>query len=133
MDLALSILYRSTGNASYYQAGVYCLVAGAALGLLAMVTGLIDLLSIPRSGNGAMALALYHGFVNGLLILIFAILAYRAWQVFPSPFVDGTKGIVVKGILVTALFVGNYLGGRLIYTHHVGIHVKKHADGDFTT
>jgi uncharacterized membrane protein len=110
MDLGLSVLYHSTGNTSFYQAGTYCLLTGSAMGLLAMVTGLIDLLAIPRVRKQAIALGLYHGFVNGLLILIYAVIAYKAWHVFPLPFFAGTKGIILKGILMIALFVGNYLG-----------------------
>ena len=133
MDLVLSALYWSTSNSSFYQAGAYCLWAASALGLLAVVTGLIDLIAIPRSDKKAIALALYHGSTNGLLILIFAVIAYKAWLVFPSPFFTGGAQLIIKGVLVFALFVGNYLGGRLIYTYHVGINFKKHNDGDPTT
>ena len=133
MDFGLSALHAFTGNTSFYQAGVYCLLAGAGLGLLAMMTGIIDLAAIPRSDKKAMALALYHAFVNGLLISIFAVIAYKAWQVFPTPSVADTKGIAIKGILVIALFVGNYLGGRLIYTHHIGLNLKKQSDENVAT
>lgn len=125
MDLALCVLYYTTGNASFYQAGAYCLWAGTGTGLLAMMTGMIDLLAIPRSNKPALALALYHGFVNGLIILIFCIVAYRSWQVFPSPNLVGMPGMMVKGGLVLSLFVGNYLGGRLIYQHRVGTRSNK--------
>ncbi len=130
MDLVFTVLYRSTGNASFYPAGVYCLIAGSVLGLPAMVTGLIDLLAVPRSDKKAIALGLYHGFANGLLILVFAVLAYKTWQVFPLPYFVGTKGILIKGLLLLSLFVGNYLGGRLVYTHHIGINPKKYTDGN---
>lgn len=133
MDLGLTALFQYTGDPSYYQAGVYCLVAGAAVGILAMVTGLVDLLSIPRSDKQALALALYHGFVNGLLIFIFAVFAYKAWQVFPTPVLAGTYGLLIKGILVIALFIGNYLGGRLIYTYHIGINPKTKTNGNDPT
>lgn len=133
MDLGLSILHVTTANSSFYQAGVYCLLAGSALGLVAMLTGLVDILVIPRSNKSALALALYHGFMNGLLIMIFAILAYKAWQVFPLPVLGDVKGVLIKGFLVIALFVGNYLGGRLIYNHHIGINFKKNNDGNLST
>src|SRR5215204_438522 len=133
MDLVLSTLYYSTGNLSFYQASAYCLWAGASLGLLAMLAGLIDLLAIPRSNKQAMALALYHSFLNGLIILIFAVIAYKSWQMFPSTTFDGVTGLVVKGILVFALFIGNYMGGRLIYTYYIGINLNKQANGNSTT
>lgn len=130
MDLALSVLYHTTGNASFYQAGAYCLWAGSPLGLLAMLTGLFDLLVIPRTRKEAMTLGLYHGFVNGSLLIIFFVIAYKSWHQFPSPLLTGVAGLAVKGILVIALFVGNFLGGRLLYTHHVGLTTKQHTDGN---
>lgn len=130
MDLALSVLYYSSGNASYYQAGAYCLWAGASLGVLAVVTGLIELRAIPRSAKRSIALAWYHGFVNGSIILAFCLVAYKTWQAFPSPYLTGLIGIIVKGALICALFVGNYMGGRLIYKHHIGISLKNNANED---
>lgn len=132
MDLGLTILYHTTGNLTYYQAGAYCLWAGASLDLLAAVAGLIDMIAIPAANKKAMSLALYHGFLNGLLLLIFAIIAWKSWQAFPSPFLAGKMGVALKGILVFALFAGNYMGGKLIYSHHVGINLNKEANGDIT-
>jgi uncharacterized membrane protein len=124
MDAALTCLYSATGNSTYYAAGAYCLWAGAALGLLAMVAGLIDSLRIRRSDKPALLLALYHGFLNGTLLLVFAVIAYRSAQLFPAPVLAGPKGVLIKCILVLALFLGNYLGGKLIYTYCVGIDNK---------
>lgn len=124
MDLALTFLYHSSNNASFYQAGAYCLWAGTVTGLLAIVTGLTDLLSIRHTQKRALALGLYHGAFNGFIILLFVIIAYKSWQVFPTPALTGTVGLVTKTILVVTLFAGNYMGGRLIYTHHVGLNLK---------
>ncbi|PSL34501.1 DUF2231 domain-containing protein [Chitinophaga ginsengisoli] len=132
MDLGLSILYYTTGNFTYYQAGAYCLWTGVLLGLLAVIAGIIDMTAIPRTNKKAVALAVYHGFLNGLLVLIFAIIAWKSWQASPSHFLAGKMGIILKGILVLALFVGNFMGGKLIYSHHVGITLNKEANGDIT-
>jgi len=132
MDLGLSILYYTTGNLTYYQAGAYCLWAGVLLGLPAVIAGITDMTAIPRINKKAIALAVYHGFLNGLLLLTFAIIAWKSWQAFPSPFLVGKTGIILKGILVLALFVGNFMGGKLIYSHHVGIKLNKEANGDIT-
>lgn len=121
MDLALSLLYNITGNSSFYQAGFYCLVGGVLMGLLAILTGLLELIIIPKRNKKAIELALYHGFLNGVVLIIFAIITYKAWQIFPSPYFSGKTGIIVKAILIIILFVGNYMGGRLIYKHHIGI------------
>lgn len=121
MDLALSILYYTSGNISFYQAGFYSLVGGVVIGLLAALTGLLELFIIPKTDKKAITLALYHGFLNGAIIAIFAVITYKAWQIFPSPYFADEKGIIIKAILVISLFVGNYMGGRLIYKYHIGI------------
>jgi uncharacterized membrane protein len=121
MDLAMNILYRTTGNTSFYEAGFYSLVGGVVIGLLAVVTGLLELFILPKTDKKAVTLALYHGFLNGIIIAIFAIITYNAWKIFPSYYFTDEKGIVMKAILVVSLFVGNYMGGRLIYKHRIGI------------
>ena len=121
MDLAMNVLYNITGNTSFYEAGFYSLIGGVAIGLLAVLTGVLELFTIPKTDKKAIALALYLGFLNGFIIVIFAIITYKAWQIFPSPYLTDKKGIIIKAILVIFLFVGNYMGGRLIYKHHIGI------------
>ncbi|MGN6617901.1 MAG: DUF2231 domain-containing protein [Ilyomonas sp.] len=121
MDLVMNILYSVTGNASFYETGFYSLVGGVGVGLLAVLTGLLELFIIPGTDKKAMALALYHGFLNGAIIAIFAIITYKAWQTFPSPYSVDKKGIIIKSMLIIFLFIGNYMGGRLIYKHHIGI------------
>ena len=123
MDLFLSGMQYYRQESSFGMAGFYCLAGGVILGLLAMVTGLLDFLKIPRDDKKAFALGLYHGFLNGTIILIFAVLAFKEWQSYPE--IQTSMGsLIVKGILVLTLFAGNYLGGKLIYEHHIGIHPK---------
>jgi hypothetical protein len=47
-----------------------------------------------------------------------------------SLFLAGRNGIIIKGNLGFALFVGNDLGRRLIYTLHIGLNLNKHTDED---
>src|SRR5829696_6824121 len=83
MDLVLSVLYTVTGNHSFYLAGFYCLAGGVLVGLPAIITGLIEIISMPKGNKKATTLALYHGFMNGTILLVFAIIGYKAWQIFP--------------------------------------------------
>jgi uncharacterized membrane protein len=129
MDLVMSVLYLQTENESYYHAGFYCLCGAAITGIIAMIAGLLDLYNVPKSDTKALTVALYHGFINGLIILTFAIIALKCWQKFPSAYFADKTGVIVKAILVFVLFIGNYLGGRLIYNHHIGI-VKKDGVSD---
>jgi uncharacterized membrane protein len=132
MDLALSILSNVRGDASFATAGFYCLAAGALTGFAAMLTGLLDLLQIPKENKAAWASGLYHGFVNGCIMLIFAVIAWRAWQQYPQLGPATTGVILVKSILILALFAGNYIGGKLIYQYHIGIQPKATAHGNET-
>jgi uncharacterized membrane protein len=120
MDLVLSVLHAYKHENAFALAGFYCLAAAVAMGILAMITGLIDLLAIPKTGKQAMAAALTHGFVNGIILIVFATILYREWQVYPQPY-SSQGSLVFKGVLVVSLFAGNFLGGQLIYKHHIGI------------
>ena len=128
MDLLLSILHYTRNDESFGLAGLYCLSAGIVAGLLAIITGVADLLSIPKDNKAAWAQGLYHGAINTTIILVFAALTYKGWQAYPS--IQTSVGtLILKGILVSGLFVGNYLGGRLIYKYFIGIEFKQTAHG----
>lgn len=119
MDLILSYLFYSTGNESYGTAAFYCLVGGVALGLLAGITGFIDLIMI--KDKSAMAAALIHGGINLTAILVFSVFAYKSWNLYPRVQVPSLTVLLVKLLTVIFIFVGNYLGGRLIFKHHIAI------------
>ncbi len=133
MDLVLSVLYHATGNQSFYHAGFYCLAGGVLAGLPAILSGLIELITMPKGNKHAITLALYHGCMNGTILLLFAIICYKAWKIFPEIYLASTNGIFVKAFLVIALFAGNYMGGKLIYKHHIGINPKKSLHGEMET
>ena len=120
-DLVLSILYFETGNASYGPAAFYCMIGGVALGLLAMITGLLDLLLIKKEQKDALAAGLLHGFINAVVIILYGVLAYKAWQLYPAIVKPAINTLIIKGIAVFILLVGNYIGGTLIYKHRIGI------------
>jgi uncharacterized membrane protein len=121
MDLVLNVLSLVKNDPSFALAGFYCLAGGVLTGFLAMLTGLVDILSIPKTNKIALAAGIYHGFINGLVIIIFSVIAYKEWTIYPSQISVTTASIVIRGILVCTLFVGNFLGGKLIYKYHIGI------------
>jgi uncharacterized membrane protein len=121
MELGLSALAYYHSNTSFSQAAFYCLLAGVAIGLLAMLTGLIDLVRIPKEEKEALGTGLVHGFINGVIILTYAIFAYRAWKSGTAAAIPSTGMLVFKCILVICLFTGNYFGGKLIYKHRMGL------------
>lgn len=120
-DVVLSFLHYYKHDSAFGQAGFYCLIGGVTLGVLALLSGLLDLLFIPKGEKQALASALIHGFVNGTVILVFCIFAYKEWNLYPAVSTPAIGTLVTKAILVLIVIFGNYLGGRLIYKYHIGI------------
>jgi uncharacterized membrane protein len=119
MDLVLSYLFYQTGNESYGSAAYYCLIAGVGFGLLAGITGLIDMVMIKN--KTAMAAAFVHGGINLTVILIFSLFAYKSWKLYPQITVPTLTILSIKLITVIFMLIGNYLGGKLILKHHIAI------------
>ena len=94
---------------------------GVLIGLVAIVTGIIDLLMIPKHEKPAFATAVIHGFINTTVLLFFGIFVYRSWQVYPELGMPQMSTLIIKTLLIIVLFGGNYLGGKLILHHHIGI------------
>ena len=105
----------------FSTAAFCCLEAGVFTGVLALATGLIDLLRIDKDKKQAIATAIIHGFINLTVLLVFAIFAYKAWQQYPQMTAPQLPALLVKTIMIMVLFVGNYLGGRLIIHYQIGI------------
>ncbi len=121
MDAALSFFSYYQHESLFAKAGYYCLIGAVLTGYIAMLTGLIDLLKIPRQNKAAIASAFIHGLINGSLILIYTVFVYKGWQLYPNISTPSITMLFVKSILIIILFVGNFLGGKLIYTYHIGI------------
>lgn len=119
MDLVLSYLFYQSGNESYGNAAFYCLVAGVALGLLSGITGFIDLVLIKN--KTAMGAAFVHGGINLTVVLVFSVFAYKGWNLYPRLSHPTATILIVKFVAVLFLLIGNYLGGKLIFKHHIAI------------
>jgi uncharacterized membrane protein len=121
MDILLSLFAYYTEDNSFLAAAFYCLAGGVISGVLAIITGLIDVLFISKENKAAIATAIVHGFINGTVLLFFGLFAYRSWQLYPGLNMPSLSILLLKTGLVISLFVGNYLGGKLILHHHIGI------------
>ena len=119
MDLVLSYLFYRTANESYGAAAFYSLIAGVGLGLLSGITGFIDLVLIKN--KTAMGAALIHGGINLTAILVFSVFAYKSWKLYPQLPMPTLTILSVKLFTVIFMLIGNYLGGRLIFKHHIAI------------
>jgi uncharacterized membrane protein len=121
LEFVLSGLAYTCQEPLFATAAFYCGVGGVASGYIAMLTGLLDLITIPKENKQAIGTGLLHGFINGLVVLVYTVFVYKAWHVYPKVEVPSLIVLLVKGLLVGCLLVGNFLGGRLIYQYHIGI------------
>ena len=121
MDTVLGFLGYYTQDEMFAKAGFYCLVAGVLMGYLAMIPGLADLLKLANKKSPAVNTAFLHGLINGSLILVFTVLAYKEWKTYPLISIPSMSILIVKSILIITLFVGNFFGGKLIYNYRVGL------------
>jgi len=120
MDLVLSFLLYYTGNSDFGPAAFYCMIGGVGTGVLALVTGFIDLAMI-RNNRTALNAAFVHGGVNATVLLVYSVFAYKSWNLYPIIQAPTVLVLVVKLTLILFLIVGNFLGGRLILKHHIAI------------
>jgi len=119
-DLVLTFLFYKTGNVSFGSAAFFCLLGGVCIGWLAAVTGFIDLALI-KNNTSAVNAAFLHGGVNAISLIGFSVLAYKSWKLYPAIPDPSAITLGVKLFFVLFLIIGNYLGGRLIFKHHIGI------------
>ncbi len=124
MDLVLSYLAYFYKQESFTNAAFYCLLGGVVSGYLALLTGLLDLVYIPKKKKAAIGSGLMHGFINGTVVLIYSIFLYKVWQSYPDLQAPSVILLSIKSILIITLIIGNHLGGSLIYKHHIGIHIE---------
>jgi uncharacterized membrane protein len=123
MDILLSFLAYYNKDSSLMMAAFYCIAVGVLTGLLAIITGLIDLLMIPKENKAGPGTALIHGFINGTVLLLFGVFAYKSWKIYPDLSIPALPIILIKTALLITLFIGNYLGGKLILQHHIGVKI----------
>lgn len=108
--VALGVVSLVTDNATYGRAGAYLLVMGVAASLLAAVTGLVDWAGMIRGSTKRRAATRHFVVQAGALLL--------AAEALVLYFRDGVPSIAAIGVLVIAcvtMFVGNFLGGILVY------------------
>jgi uncharacterized membrane protein len=96
------------------------LIAGVVSGFVAAIPGLVDLLSVVSSDSAARRTGLMHMTVNSAALFLFIISVLMR----PS-FVDRTIISITPAYLgLVLLGIGGWLGGSLVYEHHVGVEVK---------
>jgi uncharacterized membrane protein len=121
MDLVCSIVAYNSNDHSFVSASYYAMLGGVILGVLAIVTGAMDLLAAYRNRPETVNRVLIHGSINGVVVAGYFILAVLAWEQYPALVQDGAGKIILKAGFVSFMFAGNFLGGRLILKDRLAV------------
>lgn len=124
MDLACSLLAFYTGELSFSHASFFALAGGVTMGALAIITGAFDLIGIVENKPLAVKKALIHAGINTAVICGYSVFAYRAYRAFPDLVPDTVTLLIIKGLLLTLMIAGNFLGGSLILKYGVAVNDK---------
>ena len=107
-----------SGNNHFYIFSFFSAFAGTAVGWLALLFGIVDLIKIPAEQT-AFNKALIHGGLNVLWLSAFTVLIAAQIKNYPSVGYSITE-LVVKTIVVTGLIFSNYIGGELVLKYGIG-------------
>jgi uncharacterized membrane protein len=96
-------------------AGFWLLAAGTAIGGLAALAGLTDVLALRRAGDECrFDAAINHAVINGSVLLGFTCLCAIEIPRYPA-IEHGPGWLAIEVLLLIALGVGNYFGGEVIW------------------
>jgi uncharacterized membrane protein len=118
LSLLADLIAVYSGNNHFYIFSFYSAFAGTAIGWLALLFGIVDLVKIPAEQT-AFNKALIHGGLNFLWLTAFSVLVATEVKNYPS-FEYSIIKLVVKIIVVTGLILSNYIGGELVLKHGIG-------------
>lgn len=117
--LVLDGLHLAFGDAAFWTVGFWVALLGVLTTLAAIVPGTVDMAAIP-DGTKAHRTGLYHAVVGTGVLLAYAAAVWLRWPAGSAP-----EGVVPAVVLDAAgvLLVGaqGWLGGELVYRHHVGV------------
>jgi uncharacterized membrane protein len=127
MSVVCSSLFYYNANAVFGQVSFFTLAAGAGMGWLAMLFGLWESFFVPSAKTKIVTTIFWHATLNGIVTILFTILAVKDWNLYPEIRKDSTLLLIVKWIGIIALLAGNYFGGKLVLKYHLGVE-KTSAD-----
>ena len=102
------------GALNWKTVAFYCIGGGVVAALIAAVPGFIDVLSI--SDSRVWRVGVFHMSSNLTALVVFAISFALRWT--------GNLGFLPVAVSIVGLIfigVGGWLGGELVYVHHMGV------------
>ena len=97
------------------KVGFWLLVVGTALGWLAAIFGLSDLIALGRENRAQLSNGLIHAIVNGSTLGGFTVILIMEYGAFPA-IAHGAGFLTGEAALIIVMFVGNYFGGAMVWS-----------------
>jgi uncharacterized membrane protein len=118
------IIALSTSDGKWSSMAWYMIAAGIIGGLLAAVFGLVDWLGIPNNTR-AKAIGLWHGGLNVVVVLLFAV----SWLLRrPNPASPTALALALSFAAVVLAVVAGWFGGELVDRLGVGVDKGAHVN-----
>jgi uncharacterized membrane protein len=125
MSVVVDILNLIDERQIWKDAAYVLIGLGVIAGLAVAVPGLIDWLSLPRD-HEAKSIGLLHAASNSIGLILFALSWYLRYD---QPDNWSTAALICSLLGITALSVGGWLGGEMVYRHGVGMDLESDTAG----
>lgn len=123
-------VYAANGNQFWLNLAIAGAIAGAGMAVIAALPGFIDFLfGIPRRSN-AKVVAMAHGGVNVVALVLFIITAVSYVDNWNGPATSATLGLALSAAGVALTLVAGALGWTLVQTYHIGVKLTPAQQGD---
>jgi uncharacterized membrane protein len=117
VSLVCDVMYHAGSHNTFWKGVAFYLIAGGIIGgALAAVPGFIDYLSI--TNPAVKRVATLHLVLNVTILALFLFNLGIRYNAAPS---GEMLGVSLSIIGVALLAVSGWLGGTLVYEHHVGV------------
>ena len=117
--LVLDVLHATLGDAAFWTVGLWVALLGVATTLAAIVPGAIDMAAIP-GGTRAHRTGLAHAVVGTGVLLAYAAASWARWSMGADTD-NFALAATIDAVGVALVGVQGWLGGELVYRHHVGV------------
>jgi uncharacterized membrane protein len=95
----------------------YLLASACIVSVIAILTGLTDMLSIKN--ERPFRIAMWHGILNLIWFSVFSFFVLRDLNDYPFIKPPDLFQKTLKGLCIAGLFFSDYLGGELIYKYNI--------------
>lgn len=107
-------------NPELHKVSLIGMAPGVALGALAATFGAIDYIKLVEDKD-LFRKASWHAGIQLCVLMAFGMTAGMRIQDYPNVSEPGMGQLLIMGLAVAAMLVGNYLGGDLVFRHGIGV------------